>query len=161
MVGRRGKDRYFGRFRCKICRRTWDSAHVYTRKGTFKVLWRQRCKSCTGEDAWVFPYRLQMLQCSVCLETPCVCLCDDCGLLKHEPILFDDSSIDDYEWQEYCRCTRKFEVGDKIDSKKPHESQLCEKCIEGLPCSLWEVHVTMNVSLNSLRWMMQDHAVWN
>ncbi|CAG5125225.1 unnamed protein product, partial [Candidula unifasciata] len=113
-------DRYYGRFCCRICRRRWDSAYVFTVAGTKKVLWKQRCQNCTEDDAWTNPFDLELLRCSVCGSQVCECTLDDRF--------------------EYCKCPenkRKSNswVGANIDAKKPHLAHLCQKCLKGFPCN--------------------------
>uniref|UniRef100_A0A2C9KYH6 3CxxC-type domain-containing protein n=1 Tax=Biomphalaria glabrata TaxID=6526 RepID=A0A2C9KYH6_BIOGL len=138
---RRHDDRYYGRFHCKKCNRHWDSAHVYTVAGTKKVKFRQRCKDC--EDSWLFPYSLQMLQCSVCGESQCTCKCEDCGKLRHKRFIENDQGelVVNTEF-EYCRCekSRNIPVGQYIDRKKNHRSDLCQKCQKGRPCIYVQSH---------------------
>ncbi|CAL1536594.1 unnamed protein product [Lymnaea stagnalis] len=138
---RRRDDRYYGRFHCKNCKRHWESAHVYTVGGTKMVKFRQACKQC---KEYYFPYRLQILRCSQCMNEPCTCVCEDCGKLRHKRyISLKISDTDDSEEEEaedpayeYCRCDRRKDspVGATIDPKKNHLSNLCERCQKGINC---------------------------
>uniref|UniRef100_A0A0B7AX68 3CxxC-type domain-containing protein n=2 Tax=Arion vulgaris TaxID=1028688 RepID=A0A0B7AX68_9EUPU len=135
---RRGADRYFGRFCCKVCRRSWDSAFVFTRTGTKKVLYKQRCMKCDSQDAWVNPHKLELLLCSICRSRVCECLCEDCGQLKHVRYLDSDNKKDkkvDNSF-DYCDCDKrnKSRIGATIRPDKHHMSKLCQKCLQGRPC---------------------------
>ncbi|XP_005110534.1 ZAR1-like protein [Aplysia californica] len=136
---RRGfEDRYFGQFQCKICHRRWESSFVFTIAGTLKVKYKQRCQKCSEEDAWVFPFDLQCIWCSICDCNPCECVCDDCDGLIHTRFMKDENgkSIEDPKFK-YCECERRprKKIGDKIDAKKPHRSDLCQRCQQGRYCS--------------------------
>ncbi|KAH9487585.1 ZAR1-like protein [Bulinus truncatus] len=135
------EDRYFGRFHCKECNRRWDSAHVYTIGGTKKVKYKQACQKCKN---WYFPHGLQILKCSQCNKSPCKCTCDECKKLKHKRFIdveLEDGSVETFvdDNFEYCHCekgkkSRDVSVGNNIDIKKNHHSQLCQRCLKGRPC---------------------------
>nr|KAG5709386.1 hypothetical protein BaRGS_029235 [Batillaria attramentaria] len=96
--------RRYGFFRCDDCGRHWESSHVYCDPETDKAKYAQKCKHCGTAS---FPYCVEPIRCSQCLETECVCTEDDLEEKKKR----------------------------HVDPNKPHMKELCHKCLAGDPCT--------------------------
>nr|KAG5709389.1 hypothetical protein BaRGS_029238 [Batillaria attramentaria] len=66
-------------------------------------MYAQDCKHCGTAS---FPYHVEPIRCSQCLETDCVCTEDDLEEKKRH-----------------------------VDPNKPHMKELCHKCRAGIPCA--------------------------
>ena len=134
--GRRGINRCFGKFTCKICNRGWTSSLVWAIAGTKRVIYKQRCKACP--EGWWKPWDVQVLTCRLCDSETCQCVCADCERLVFARFVegHDENPVRDDRFK-YCRCKgkgSKMKAGLNIDMKKPHRADLCEKCKVGRPC---------------------------
>nr|KAG5709387.1 hypothetical protein BaRGS_029236 [Batillaria attramentaria] len=67
------------------------------------AMYAQDCKHCGTAS---FPYHVEPIRCSQCLETDCVCTEDDLEEKKRH-----------------------------VDPNKPHMKELCHKCLAGDPCT--------------------------
>ncbi|KAK7111063.1 zygote arrest protein 2.S-like [Littorina saxatilis] len=67
-------ERRYGYFRCKDCKKSWESSQVYCKRGTLVVRYQQDCKDCKTP---CFPYKTEKMRCSVCGNTDCTCTKDD------------------------------------------------------------------------------------
>ncbi|XP_059172251.1 zygote arrest protein 1-like [Physella acuta] len=62
--------RMYGYFRCTDCKKGWESAQVYSRKGDRGAAYGQECKDC---KVMCMPYRIARLTCSQCGLQECAC----------------------------------------------------------------------------------------
>ncbi|KAM5182400.1 protein ZAR1-like [Mantella aurantiaca] len=60
----------YGYFHCKDCKTRWESAYVWCISGSNKVYFKQLCRKC---QKGFNPYRVEEIQCQVCLKTRCSC----------------------------------------------------------------------------------------
>ncbi|XP_075054051.1 protein ZAR1-like [Mixophyes fleayi] len=60
----------YGYFHCKDCKTRWESAYVWCISGSNKVYFKQLCRKCQTEFN---PYRVEGIQCQVCMKTRCSC----------------------------------------------------------------------------------------
>ncbi|XP_060592705.1 zygote arrest protein 1-like [Ruditapes philippinarum] len=107
-------ERKFGFFQCHCSKESsWTSAHVYCVYGTNRVYFKQKCKAC-GEAK--NPFRVRNLQCPDCGldRDDCECECVYCEKHRYD-----------------CEC--EFD-DEETGPEKPHRSDLCMKCLAGLPC---------------------------
>ncbi|XP_045165579.2 zygote arrest protein 1-like [Mercenaria mercenaria] len=107
-------ERKFGLFHCPCSKESsWASAHVYCVEGTYRVYFKQKCKICNTPRN---PYKVRDLQCPDCGldRDDCECECIYCNKHRYD-----------------CICEFEEEKG----PEKPHRSDLCMKCIAGIPCS--------------------------
>ncbi|KAK7500818.1 hypothetical protein BaRGS_00008062 [Batillaria attramentaria] len=94
--------RRYGYFECDDCGRRWGSSQVYCDEYD-EAMYAQDCKHCGTAS---FPYHVEPIRCSQCLETDCVCTEDDLEEKKRH-----------------------------VDPNKPHMKELCHKCRAGIPCA--------------------------
>ncbi|KAH9495500.1 Zygote arrest protein 1 [Bulinus truncatus] len=64
--------RYFGFFRCRDCKNSWQSVHVYCDPDTLRVKYKQKCKLC---KRFYHPYRTEPIKCRYCGHFKDECHC--------------------------------------------------------------------------------------
>ena len=110
--------------RCLVC------SHPFLVVG-LQALYKQQCSQC---KEWAFPYRVEALICSRCGEKKCVCEVSSSSSSSSE------DEKDDEDDEELAAAMANLEISSSkkkrrhIDDRKPHRSDLCERCQEGKPC---------------------------
>ena len=129
-----GKQRVFGFYRCTQCGKHWKSGGSWANRS-------QECKSCMID---IYPYRqhprnkIMRYSCPEC-KTQWVVVLKDKSKQKKPPM---ETSKNKKPPMETSKCKKCGTIGNPIlDDKKPHQQNLCEKCLElGEYCIKFNVH---------------------